>query len=108
MLPVWGGYLNDCRELIYVIDMANPAQLASAVMELYVLLADTRLKQSRVLVVLNKIDLPFVLTRAEVDMSLHSQHLPMSVRERMTIIEASALEGTGVQQVLDWIHTIKQ
>lgn len=46
MLPIWPQYFDDCKVVMFVVDMANNADVASAVVELYELLRHDRLQVS--------------------------------------------------------------
>jgi 50S ribosomal subunit-associated GTPase HflX len=104
MLPVWTQYLQDCKVLMYVIDVSDPVVLASAAMELFVLLSAAQLKDRPILVVLNKTDCADVMQRTEVDMSLQLREMPPHVKSRLSVLETSALEGTNTPEVLQWIR----
>eukprot|EP00959_Pyramimonas_sp_CCMP1952_P130646 2732019-Pyramimonas_sp.AAC.1 len=105
MLPVWSQYLHDCKVLLYVIDVSNPIVLASAAMELFVLLTSAPIKDRRILVVLNKTDLPDVLKRTEVEMSLQLSKMPPHIKARLSVLETSVVEGTNTPEVLKWIRS---
>mmetsp|Transcript_3780 Transcript_3780/g.7802 ORF Transcript_3780/g.7802 Transcript_3780/m.7802 type:complete len:178 (+) Transcript_3780:310-843(+) len=105
MLPVWTQYLHDCKVLLYVIDVSNPVVLASAAMELFVLLTSATIKDRHILVVLNKTDLPDVLKRTEVEMSLQLSKMPPHIKARLSVLETSVVEGTNTPEVLKWIRS---
>ncbi|XP_043924131.1 ADP-ribosylation factor-like protein 16 isoform X2 [Protopterus annectens] len=56
MGPIWPSYYGDCCSVLFVIDAANPCQIASSCMQLLSVLSAKPLEKASVLVLFNKID----------------------------------------------------
>ncbi|OQR83733.1 hypothetical protein ACHHYP_14343, partial [Achlya hypogyna] len=101
MLSMWKAYFAQCDQFIFVIDLANAPQIASAAMELFAILHDPTMALKPGCIVLNKMDsvmaVPTSLLRSLLSLD---QLANLSTIE---IIRASALTGENVATVLQWI-----
>jgi GTPase SAR1 family protein len=58
MLQLWPEYFKDCGLLLFVVDVSQTTQLSASCVELYHALGAEALRETPVLIFLNKIDLP--------------------------------------------------
>ncbi|XP_078736293.1 ADP-ribosylation factor-like protein 16 isoform X2 [Lampetra fluviatilis] len=57
MAPIWDSYYKHSAAVIFVVDVANPRQLASAGVQLWEVLAHEEVRDKSLCVLLNKTDL---------------------------------------------------
>jgi len=102
MLPLWPTYYSGCDLLVWVVDVGNPATMATSAVQLYKMLEDPSLKGKPTAVVLNKCDQPSVLPRHEVN---HIFMLRSMTQRRpwVQVVEASAWSGQGSSDILSFI-----
>lgn len=70
---------------------------------LYSLLAEPRLQRAKVLLVLSKMDLAYRQMRNEALLMLQMDKLCKQIRQKVTIVEASALSELGHDQIIKWL-----
>mmetsp|Transcript_60601 Transcript_60601/g.69167 ORF Transcript_60601/g.69167 Transcript_60601/m.69167 type:complete len:182 (-) Transcript_60601:564-1109(-) len=98
--PYWRCYYPNTNAVIYVVDSADKERLSVAKLELLQLLEEEELKGVPLLVLANKQDLPGAMSEAEVSEGLGLT----SLRNReWAIFKSSALNGTGINEGLEWI-----
>lgn len=70
---------------------------------LYSLLADPRLQQTKVIIVLTKMDLAYRQMRNEALLMLQLEKLKKQIRQNVTVVETSAITDIGNSKILDWL-----
>ena len=101
--PYWRCYYPNTQAVIYVVDAADPARLATAAAEFHAILEEDELKGAAILVYANKQDLPGALGDAEVAEGLG---LAAIKARDWAIFRASAMKGEGLFEGLDWLSAI--
>jgi len=96
----WANYYTDTAVIIFVIDSTDRDRLPLSKKEMYNMLKNDRLKNSKLLVLANKNDLKGAMTQAEV-----SEFLGLtSIKEHDWQIQSCcALTGEGLWEGMDWI-----
>ena len=72
-------------------------------MLLYSALVDVRLSRADVLLVLAKMDLAYRQMRNEAMLMLNLQKIMKQSKQKITVLETSAVAQTGLDQVLQWL-----
>ena len=101
--PYWRCYYPNTQAVIYVVDAADPARLATAAAEFHAILEEDELKGAAILVYANKQDLPGALGDAAVAEGLG---LAAIKARDWAIFRASAVKGEGLFEGLDWLSAI--
>ncbi|KAM9296992.1 ADP-ribosylation factor-like protein 16 [Gastrophryne carolinensis] len=104
MGPIWPSYYKDCRRVMFLIDAANPVQVSASCMQLLGLLSAPELSSVSVLIIFNKRDLPTCMSLVEMKSLFRLDDIIACARQPITVVETSALQGTGLQEVLQWLH----
>ncbi|XP_048410823.1 ADP-ribosylation factor-like protein 16 isoform X1 [Stegostoma tigrinum] len=107
MAPIWPSYYRDCEAVIFVIDAANPTQVSSSCIQLLSLVAAELLQQIPVLILFNKVDLPCSMSRVEMKSLFRMDDIIACAKQHISIMEVSAWDGTGLDEVLKWIYSHK-
>ncbi|XP_069809384.1 ADP-ribosylation factor-like protein 16 isoform X4 [Dendropsophus ebraccatus] len=105
MVPIWPSYYKDCQTVLFIVDAANINQVSASCIQLLSLLSAPALSTSSVLVVFNKTDLPCCMSLVEMKSLFRLDDIVSSAKQSITVLETSALEGTGLQEVLQWLHS---
>ncbi|OMJ22500.1 ADP-ribosylation factor 1, partial [Smittium culicis] len=98
--PLWRYYFQNTQGIIFVIDSNDRERVNEARDELHQLLNEDELRDSLLLVLANKQDLPNAMASAEITdkLGLHS------LRNRNWYIQSScATSGDGLYEGLDWL-----
>uniref|UniRef100_A0A6V7JL90 ADP-ribosylation factor-like protein 16 n=1 Tax=Bracon brevicornis TaxID=1563983 RepID=A0A6V7JL90_9HYME len=101
--PMWKNYFNKVSKIIYVIDASNLCQISAAGVLFYSLLVEPKLEHVKIALVLGKMDLSYRQMRNEALLMIHFARLKREVRQDITVIEASAMTGQGVETIRDWL-----
>jgi ADP-ribosylation factor-like protein 1 len=98
--PYWRCYYPNTQAIIYVVDSSDVERVGTSREEFHALLEEDELKDAILLVFANKQDLPGALSDAEI-----TEQLGLSSIKNRTwaIFKASALNGTGLFEGLDWL-----
>jgi len=104
MAPMWTSYLENVSRIIYVVDTSNLCQISAAGVLLYSLLADPRLRHTRILLVLTKMDLAYRQMRNEALLMLQIEKLKKEINQSITIIETDAISCSGHEKIIDWLR----
>ncbi|NWJ11709.1 ARL16 protein, partial [Crypturellus undulatus] len=104
MGPIWASYYRDCGAVLFMIDAANPTQVAASCVQLLSVLCAAPLAAVPVLVLFNKIDLPCYMSLAEMKSLLRMQDIVSCATQPITVLETSARDGTGLADVLQWLQ----
>uniref|UniRef100_A0A182TJC7 ADP-ribosylation factor-like protein 3 n=1 Tax=Anopheles melas TaxID=34690 RepID=A0A182TJC7_9DIPT len=99
--PYWKNYFENTDVLIYVIDSSDKKRLEETGDELTELLLDDKLKSVPLLVFANKQDVVGALKASEIAECLKLVKL---MDRTWQIQGCSALQGTGVKQILYIVH----
>ena len=98
--PLWRHYFQNTQGLIFVVDSNDRERVGESSEELSKILREDELKDSKLLVFLNKQDLPNAMSVAEVTdkLGLHA------LRNRKWYIQSCcATSGDGLFEGLDWL-----
>jgi ADP-ribosylation factor-like protein 1 len=103
--PFWRCYFSATDAIIYVVDSSDKERMGIAKNELFALLDEDELKESLLLILANKQDLPEAASETEVASMLGVA----AIRNRTwTIAKCSAKDGTGLIEAMDWlVHALK-
>jgi small GTP-binding protein len=104
MAPIWRNYYSCIRSIIYVVDASNLCQIAAAAVLLYTILAESSLQKVKVLLVLSKMDASYRQMRNEALLMLQLAQLKKEVSQNITVVEASAMTGKGIDSMLKWLQ----
>jgi GTPase SAR1 family protein len=96
----WPKYTANSDVILYVVDSHDVDKLPEAKKELHALLEDSNLKSIPVLIVLNKIDLDQKYTKTEISKHLNLDYLQDNP---WAVVPISALRGTNIVEVVDWL-----
>ncbi|MBE3047347.1 hypothetical protein IMZ48_33475 [Candidatus Bathyarchaeota archaeon] len=98
--PYWRCYYANTAAVIFVVDSTDIERLQTASDELAAMLNEDELKDASLLVFANKQDQPGAKGAAEISEALRLGEL----RDRnWTIVACSAVDGTGVNEGMDWM-----
>ncbi|KAH7921293.1 ADP-ribosylation factor [Leucogyrophana mollusca] len=98
----WKHYYKDTHGVIFVIDSGDRSRISIAREELQQLLRENRLRDTPLLVLANKQDLPYAMTRAEVTDILGLQAF---AARRWHVQAISVRSGQGLYEGLEWLST---
>lgn len=104
MGPIWNNYFKDATCLVYIIDIANKTQVASACIQLLEVLSSKQTQDVPVLLILNKIDSPDCMTMSEISAIIRLREVLENARQDITVLECSFREGTGLDRILKWLQ----
>ena len=99
---LWRHYYQGTQGLIFVVDSNDHDRLELAKMELFRLLKNDELRDSTVLVLANKQDLPNAMGTSEMMDKLGLNTL----RNPWYIQPCCAVSGTGLYEGLDWLSDV--
>ncbi|XP_018409144.1 PREDICTED: ADP-ribosylation factor-like protein 16 [Nanorana parkeri] len=105
MGPIWPSYYKDCRTVMFVVDAANPMQVSASCIQLLSVLSAPALSSASVLIIFNKTDLPCCMSLVKMKSLFRMDDIIASSQQPVTVMETSALEGKGLQDVLQWLHS---
>lgn len=103
MSPIWSSYLKNCSTLMFMVDMSNRLQVAAGCILLLTTLTDQSLATERVLILLNKTDLPTCMSRFEFESLFRLDDILKHTKLKVNVLEVSAYTGQGLGEVLDWL-----
>ena len=104
MAPIWQNYYKDSEAVMFMVDMSNTMQVSAACIQLLDVLTHARLQATPILLILNKMDLPSAMARAELEEIIRLQDILDHARQKVTILEISARDGQGLQDIAKWIQ----
>ncbi|CAK1599277.1 unnamed protein product [Parnassius mnemosyne] len=96
MVTLWSNYLDGIEKVIFVVDTSNLCQVSAAAVMLYTLLAEPRLRRSKFILVLSKMDAAYRQMRNEALLMLQHTRLCSELHNAPTLLEAAPLAGTGL------------
>ena len=97
MMAMWHSYYAQSWVVLFLVDLADPAQLPEASVQLLELL-QRRSAGQPVMVAMNKSDAPCAISREEAGYILRLDDLPVDS------CAISAADGTGIVPLVDWIQ----
>ncbi|XP_033736519.1 ADP-ribosylation factor-like protein 16 [Pecten maximus] len=103
MSPIWPKYTKGCSTLMFMVDMSNRLQVAAGCILLLTTLTDRSLVTDKILILLNKIDLPTCMSRFEFDSLFRLDDVLQHTKLKVSVLEVSAYTGQGLGEVLDWL-----
>ncbi|XP_028267838.1 ADP-ribosylation factor-like protein 16 [Parambassis ranga] len=106
MGPIWPSYFEDCSSVIFVVDSANIAQISSSCIQLLSVLSAEPLRNTSVLILFNKRDMPCIMSLVEIKSLLRMDDIVASASQPITTLEFSARSGQGLQEVLSWLESV--
>ncbi|XP_060535581.1 ADP-ribosylation factor-like protein 16 [Cylas formicarius] len=101
--PMWPNYFVNVGKLMYVVDASDLCQISAAGVLLYTTLVNPLLKGAKFLLVLSKMDTSYRQMRNEALLMLQMRRLQNEISQKITILEASAIDGKGRDEILKWI-----
>ncbi|XP_075072926.1 ADP-ribosylation factor-like protein 16 isoform X2 [Mixophyes fleayi] len=105
MGPIWPSYYKDCRTVLFIVDAANPSQVSASCIQLLSVLSAHALSSVSVLIIFNKTDLPSCMSLVEMKSLFRLDDIIACANQPITTMETSALNGTGLQEVVQWLHS---
>jgi ADP-ribosylation factor-like protein 1 len=123
MAVMWKNYYSESVEkILFVVDTSNLCQIScagkftihcklqfynfiliTAGVLLYSILAEPKLQNTKVCLVLTKMDYAYRQMRNEALLMLQIQKLKTQVPQEISIIEASAITREGLDQIVEWL-----
>ncbi|XP_066143759.1 ADP-ribosylation factor-like protein 16 [Euwallacea fornicatus] len=103
LAPLWPKYFADVGKVMYVVDASNLCQISAAGVLLYTVLVHPLLQKARFLLVLTKMDCSYRQMRNEALLMLQMKRLQSEIRQKINIVEASAISGLGREEIIKWI-----
>ncbi|XP_053561981.1 ADP-ribosylation factor-like protein 16 isoform X2 [Bombina bombina] len=88
MGPIWPSYYKDCRRVLLLSVLSDPDLAAASV-----------------LVIFNKRDLPCCMSLVELKSLFRMEEIISCSTQPITVLETSARDGTGLREVLQWLHS---
>lgn len=104
MGPIWNNYFKEAACIVYVIDIANQTQIASACIQLLEVLSSKQTQEMAVLLIFNKIDSPDCMSMSEISAIIRLREVLANARQDITVLECSFREGTGLNRILKWLQ----
>jgi len=95
---LWKHYFAGSDAIIFVIDSNDRARIEEARNELKLLLEEDLLRDSVILVIANKQDMPHAMSAAEI-----TDALSMPKNRQWLVQAACAVSGEGLPEGLDWL-----
>eukprot|EP00048_Salpingoeca_helianthica_P002639 m.59137 g.59137 ORF g.59137 m.59137 type:complete len:186 (+) comp12219_c0_seq2:1997-2554(+) len=98
--PLWRYYYQNVQALIYVVDSTDTERLEEASRELHGILGESDMRNTTVLILANKQDMPRALAPADIAAKLGLRGIAQS---QWFIQPTCATTGEGLYEGLDWI-----
>ena len=101
MRLLWKHYYENTEAIIFVVDSTDDERIEEVKEDLHHMLSDETLRDSHLLVLANKQDLPGAMSVPEIVDKLGLQTL----RNRKWYVQASSAKtGDGLYEGLDWLN----
>lgn len=97
--PLWRHYFQGSQGLIFVVDSSDHDRITEASEELHGLLNNDELRDTKLLILANKQDIPNAMSAVEMADKLNLRNL----RHLWYIQACSAISGDGLYEGLDWL-----
>ena len=98
--PEWPRYAKGTGAIVFVVDASAGDLLQLARKELHLMLEDRELTGVPLLVLANKVDLEPHLSEPEIIQGLNLDYV---IENPWVVISISALRGTNIERVVDWL-----
>jgi ADP-ribosylation factor 1/2 len=98
--PLWRHYFSNTNACIFVVDSNDKDRMGEACDELHKMLSDELLKDSILLVLANKQDLPYAMNASDMTDKLKLHNLK---QKNWFIQPCCAQTGEGLFEGLDWL-----
>eukprot|EP00759_Apiculatamorpha_spiralis_P038800 PhF_6_TR37849/c0_g1_i1/m.56361 len=96
--PLWRHYLQSTNVVLWVVDANDKSRYADSSLELDKIIANEELKDARLIVVANKMDLPGAGSIEDIQNALHlADYIP---NHKMKIFPVCAVTGDGMDVVM--------
>ncbi|RKP30208.1 ARF/SAR superfamily [Metschnikowia bicuspidata] len=99
--PLWRHYFTGTNALIYVVDSSDWARLEESKTELMRVISDKELANCMVIVLANKQDIEGAINPKELIERFNMKSL--SLQHTWSVVPTIAIDGTGLQETLNWI-----
>lgn len=86
-----------------MIDTSNLCQISAAGVLLYSFLVEPRLRNVKVALILNKMDVSYRQMRNEALLMLQYVRLQKEVSQKITVLETSGMTGQGIESLRSWL-----
>ncbi|XP_013144373.1 PREDICTED: ADP-ribosylation factor 1-like 1 [Papilio polytes] len=96
IVTLWNNYLGGVEKVIFVVDTSNLCQISEAAVMLYTLLAEPKLRSSKFILVLSKMDVAYRQMRNEALLMLQHSRLCSELANAPALLEASPLTNIGI------------
>uniref|UniRef100_T1HY59 Uncharacterized protein n=2 Tax=Rhodnius prolixus TaxID=13249 RepID=T1HY59_RHOPR len=104
MAPLWNHFYRGVKKLMFVVDTSNLCQISAAGVLLYSLLSEPQLRNSKILIVLAKMDASYRQMRNEALLMLQMKRLKKEVAQDIAIIQASSYSKEGIDEIKKWLQ----
>lgn len=84
-------------------DTSNLCQISAAGVLLYSVLVEPRLKNIKIALILNKMDLSYRQMRNEALLMLQFARLKKEITQEISVIETSGITGQGLEDLRNWL-----
>lgn len=84
-------------------DTSNLCQISAAGVLLYSALVEPRLKNIKIALILNKMDLSYRQMRNEALLMLQFARLKKEITQEISVIETSGITGQGLEDLRNWL-----
>ena len=101
----WARYAKGTQVIIFVVDSSAVDLITYSRRELHSMLEERDLANIPLLVLANKIDLNPHLTEPEIITGLNLDYI---IDNPWLVISISALKGTNLERVVDWLLNVKK
>ncbi|XP_045510482.1 ADP-ribosylation factor-like protein 16 [Colias croceus] len=96
MAQLWNSYLDGIEKVIFVVDTSNLCQISAAAVMFYTLVAEPKLRRTKFILVLSKMDAAYRQMRNEALLMLQFARLSSELPNPPVLLEASPLTGEGL------------
>lgn len=102
MAPLWKSSYKDAKQLIFIIDISNPSQVSATTSFLHEIIVEETLKNTPILLVLNKIDNYCPMSLFEMKYLIGLEDI-LQARGEITVLETSIKYETGISNIIEWL-----
>ncbi|KAK3326948.1 ADP-ribosylation factor family-domain-containing protein [Cercophora scortea] len=98
--PLWRHYYSGTQGLVFVVDSSDRARIDEARTELHRIIGDREMRDSLLLVLANKQDVPGAMTPQEITEAMQLS----KVKDKIWNVQPTvATKGDGLQQAFQWL-----
>lgn len=88
-------------------DTSNLCQISAAGVLLYSFLVEPKLRNVKIALILNKMDVSYRQMRNEALLMLQNARLQREVTQKITVLETSGMTGQGIEDLRNWLFDLK-